>query len=201
MDQIKIGKFIAEIRKEKNFTQRQLADILSISDKTVSKWECGKGLPEVSLMIPLCDALQITVNDLLTGERVSEVDYQKKAEENMMNLIKENEENKKRKALSIICGVITIIAVCSLVVIASYIAIPTIARIALIVFAIITAVAGIGAAAMLEVKAGYYECPHCKALFVPTMGEYVKGYHTLTKRKLKCHECGKTGMCKHRIIR
>lgn len=201
MDQIKIGKFIAEIRKEQNFTQRQLADTLSISDKTVSKWECGKGLPEVSLMIPLCDALQITVNDLLTGERVSEVDYQKKAEENMMNLIKENEENKKRKALSIICGVITIIAVCSLVVIASYIAIPTIARIALIVFAIITAVAGIGAAAMLEVKAGYYECPHCKALFVPTMGEYVKGYHTLTKRKLKCHECGKTGMCKHRIIR
>lgn len=201
MDQIKIGKFIAEIRKEQNFTQRQLADILSISDKTVSKWECGKGLPEVSLMIPLCDALQITVNDLLTGERVSEVDYQKKAEENMMNLIKENEENKKRMALSIICGVITIIAVCSLVVIASYIAIPTIARIALIVFAIITAVAGIGAAAMLEVKAGYYECPHCKAIFVPTMGEYVKGYHTLTKRKLKCHECGKTGMCKHRIIR
>ena len=201
MDQIKIGKFIAEIRKEQNFTQRQLADTLSISDKTVSKWECGKGLPEVSLMIPLCDALQITVNDLLTGERVSEVDYQKKAEENMMNLIKENEENKKRKALSIICGVITIIAVCSLVVIASYIAIPTIARIALIVFAIITAVAGIGAAAMLEVKAGYYECPHCKALFVPTMGEYVKGYHTLTKRKLKCHECGKIGMCKHLIIR
>lgn len=201
MDQIKIGKFIAEIRKEKNFTQRQLADILSISDKTVSKWECGKGLPEVSLMIPLCDALQITVNDLLTGERVSVADYQKRAEENMMNLIKENEENKKRMALSIICGVITIIAVCSLVVIASYIAIPTIARIALIVFAIITAVAGIGAAAMLEVKAGYYECPHCKALFVPTMGEYVKGYHTLTKRKLKCHECGKTGMCKHRIIR
>lgn len=54
---------------------------------------------------------------------------------------------------------------------------------------------------MLEVKAGYYECPHCKSLFLPTMGEYVKGYHTLTKRKLKCHECGKTGMCKHLIVR
>ena len=201
MDQIKIGRFITKVRKEKNLTQRQLADILSISDKTISKWECGKGLPEVSLMFPLCDVLEITVNDLLTGERVSEVDYQKKAEENMMNLMKENEENKKRMALSIICGMITVIAVCSLIIIASYIAMPTIARIALIVFAIITGVAGIGAAAMLEVKAGYYECPHCKALFVPTMGEYVKGYHTLTKRKLKCHECGKTGMCKHRIVR
>ena len=99
------------------------------------------------------------------------------------------------------CGVITIIAVVSLIVIASSIEMPTIARIALIVFAIATAVAGIGAAAMLEVKAGYYECPHCKALFVPSIGKYVKGYHTLTKRRLTCHECGEAGMCKHRIIR
>ena len=201
MDQIKIGRFIAETRKAQNFTQRQLADILSISDKTVSKWECGKGLPEVSLMLPLCSTLNITVNDLLSGEKVSESSYQKKAEENMLDLMKENAENKKRMALSIICGVITIIAVCSLVIIASFIALPTIARIALIVLAIITAVAGIGAAAMLEIKAGYYECPHCKALFVPTMREYVKGYHTLTKRKLTCPECGKTGMCRHRIVR
>jgi len=201
MNQIKIGKFIAESRKQQNLTQRQLADRLLISDKTISKWECGKGLPEVSLMLPLCEALHITVNDLLTGERVSETDYQKKAEENMMNLMQENEENKKRMVLSVICGVITIIAVCSLVVIASYIAMPTAVRIALILLAIATATAGIGAAAVLEVKAGYFECPHCKALFVPTMGEYVKGYHTLTKRRLTCHECGKTGMCRHRIVR
>ncbi len=201
MDQIKIGKFIAETRKSKNITQKQLAEKLSISDKTVSKWECGKGLPDVSLMLALCEELQITVNDLLTGERVSEIDYQNKAEENMMNLMKENQENKKRMILSVICAVITIIAVCSLVVIASYIEMPVIARIAVIVFAIVTAVVGIGAAAVLEVKAGYYECPHCKALFVPTMGEYVKGYHTITKRRLTCHECGKTSMCKHRIVR
>lgn len=201
MDQIKIGKFIAETRKKKNKTQRQLADALSISDKTVSKWECGKGLPDISLMMPLCEILQITVNDLLTGERVSEDDYQKKAEENMMNLMKENEENKKQMILSVICGVITIIAVCALVVIAAYIQMPTIARIAVIISAVLTAAIGIGAAAMLEVKAGYFECPHCKALFVPTINEYVKGAHTWTKRRLTCHECGKTSMCKHRIVR
>lgn len=201
MEQIKIGKFIAEERKAKGLTQRQLADALSISDKTVSKWECGKGLPEVSLMLPLCETLNITVNDLLSGERVCEVDYQKKAEENMMDLMKENQENKKRMALSVICGVITIIAVCSLIVIASYIELPVLTRIAVILLAVATAAAGIGAAAMLEVKAGYYECPHCKALFVPTMGEYVKGYHTLTRRKLTCPACGKRGMCKHRIVR
>lgn len=119
----------------------------------------------------------------------------------MMNLMKENEENKKRMALSVICGIITIIAVCSLVVIAAYLPMSTVFRIAVILFAIATAVAGIGAAAMLEVKAGYFECPHCRALFVPTMGEYVKGAHTLTKRRLACPECGKTSMCKHRIVR
>ena len=99
MNQIKTGKFIAETRKAQGLTQKQLADILEISDKTVSKWECGKGLPEVSLMLPLCSALNITVNDLLSGERVSKIEYINKAEENMMNLIKENEENKKRMAL------------------------------------------------------------------------------------------------------
>lgn len=201
MDQIKIGKFIAETRRLQKITQKQLANALSISDKTVSKWERGKGLPEVSLMLPLCNTLNITVNDLLSGEKVSEVNYQKKAEENMMNLVKENEENKKRMAISVVCGVITIIAVCSLVVIASYIEMPTIARIGVLVFAFATAIAGIGSAAVLEVKAGYYECPHCKALFIPTMGEYVKGYHTLTKRRLTCHKCGKLGMCKHRVVR
>lgn len=201
MNQIKIGKFIAETRKAQGMTQKQLAEALSISDKTVSKWECGKGLPEVSLMLPLCGTLRITVNDLLTGARVSEIDYQRKAEENMMNLIRENEENKERMTLSIICGIVTVIAVCSLAVIAAYIEMPVIVRILLIVFALATAVAGIGAAARLEVKAGYYECPHCKALFVPTMSEYVKGYHTLTKRKLICPECGKKSMCRHRVIK
>ena len=84
MDQIRIGKFIAESRKSMNLTQRQLADALSISDKTISKWECGKGLPEVSLMLPLCAALDITVNDLLSGEKVSSTDYKKKAEGNRL---------------------------------------------------------------------------------------------------------------------
>ena len=198
MDQIKIGKWIAETRKQQNMTQRQLADALFVSDKTISKWECGKGLPEISLMMPLCETLHITVNDLLTGERVSEENYQKTAEENMMNLMT---ENKKQMALSVICGVITIIAVCSLVVIAAYIPMPTAARIAVILFAAATATAGIGAASVLEVKAGHFECPRCKALFVPTMSAFVKGRHTFTKRRLTCPACGKTSMCRHRIVR
>ena len=115
LDQIRIGRFIAQCRKTGGLTQRQLADGLGISDKTVSKWECGNGLPEVSLMLPLCAVLGITVNDLLSGERVAQADYQKKAEENMMELIRENAENKKRLALSLICAAITGIAVCALI--------------------------------------------------------------------------------------
>ena len=78
MDQVRIGRFIADERKKKGWTQKQLAEKLNISDKTVSKWECGNGFPEVSLLLPLCEALGVTVNDLLSGERVSGEDYQKK---------------------------------------------------------------------------------------------------------------------------
>ena len=201
MNQIQIGKFIAETRKSKSLTQRQLADALSISDKTVSKWECGKGLPEVSLMLPLCEALGITVNDLLSGEKVSPTDYQMKAEENMMDLMKENAENKKRLALSVICGVITVIAFIALIIIAAYLELPTIVRIALIALSVVVMVAGIGATVMLDIKAGYFECPHCQALFVPSMNAYIMGAHTFTRRRLTCPECGKTGMCRHRVVR
>ncbi len=201
MDQIKTGKFIASLRKEKGFTQVSLANRLGISDKTVSKWERGAGLPDVSLMLPLCEILEISVNELLTGEKLTDADYKEKAEVTIMSLVQENKENKKRMLQSVICGIITIIAVCSLVVIASYIEMPVAVRIVLIIFAAITAAAGIGTGATLEVKAGYYKCPKCGHLFVPEIKDYVKGYHTFTKRRLTCPECGKTGMCKHIIVR
>lgn len=201
MDQIKTGKFIASLRKEKGLTQVSLANRLGISDKTVSKWERGAGLPDVSLMLPLCEILEISVNELLIGEKLTDADYKEKAEVTIMSLVQENKENKKRMLQSVICGIITIIAVCSLVVIASYIEMPVAVRIALIILAAITAAAGIGTGATLEVKAGYYKCPKCGHLFVPEIKDYVKGYHTFTKRRLTCPECGKTGMCKHIIVR
>lgn len=201
MDQIKTGKFISALRKEKGLTQLQLADELGISDKTVSKWERGAGLPDVSLMLPLCGILEISVNELLTGEKLNASEYKEKAEENIMDLVAENRENKKKLILSIICGVITIIAVCALIIIASYIEMPVWVRILTVVLAAATAVAGIGAAAVLDSRAGYFECPECGKLFVPDMDEYIKGYHTFTKRKLTCPECGKSSMCRHRVVR
>ena len=70
MNQIKIGKFISECRKKKGFLQKDIAAKLGISEKTVSKWECGNGLPEVVYMEPLCQLLGITVNELLVGEPI-----------------------------------------------------------------------------------------------------------------------------------
>lgn len=95
MDQVKIGRFIAEMRKQQNLTQREFADILNISDKTVSKWECGNGMPELSLMLPICKIFKINLNELFSGEKLTDADYKQKAEENLMKLVKEAEEMKK----------------------------------------------------------------------------------------------------------
>jgi len=86
MDQEKIGKFIAELRKEKGLTQAQLAEHFDISNKAVSKWENGKSLPDASIMIDLCNLLDITVNELLSGERISMEDYKEKAEERLVEM-------------------------------------------------------------------------------------------------------------------
>ena len=201
MDQAKTGRFIAACRKELGLTQRQLAEKLSVSDKTISKWECGGGLPEVGLMLPLCGELGVTVNELLTGRRVADGEYKQQAEVNMMDLVRQNQENKKRMALSVICGSVTIVAVCALVVIAGFLPLPAAARAAVVALALVTAGAGIGGAAVLDAGAGWYQCPACGALFVPTLAEYVKGYHTLTRRRLTCPACGKRGMCRHRVVR
>ena len=112
MDQIKIGKFIAEMRKEQNLTQIDLADKLGISNKTVSKWECGNGMPDYAVMEELCTTLNINVNELLSGERLPSKDYNKKAEENMMSLMQESSENYKREKKEIILvlwGIVTLL--------------------------------------------------------------------------------------------
>lgn len=96
MDQVKIGKFIAHMRKQNDLTQKKLAQKLGISDKTVSKWECGKGMPDNALLLPLCESLGITVNELLSGECLSDNGYGKKAEENIVSLLVENEEIQKK---------------------------------------------------------------------------------------------------------
>jgi transcriptional regulator with XRE-family HTH domain len=196
MDQIKIGKFIAEERKAKKYTQRELADKLSISDKTISKWERGNGFPEVSLLLPLCNELEITVNELLSGERLQAMDYKKKAEKNMVNLVKEAQESKKKIIMSAMVGVLVIVAAVPLFVVAGMFEMQVWTRVLLMGIGFVITVMGIAIACVLDREAGAFECPECNNRFVPDMKSYIMGPHTITKRKLVCPYCGAHKYCK-----
>ena len=102
MDQVKIGQFVAQSRKEKNLTQAQLAEQLNLTDRAVSKWETGKGLPDASIMPDLCGLLGISINELFSGERIYTDDYKRKAEENLLRIKKEAERAKAFRIL-IVC--------------------------------------------------------------------------------------------------
>ena len=198
MDQIKIGKFIAEERKAKKYTQRELADKLSISDKTISKWERGNGFPEVSLLLPLCNELEITVNELLSGERLQAMDYKKKAEENMVNMIREKEENKQKILLTTMIGVISTITFVTLLLVVCFhtdvITLPI--KMVLMVIAISVFSVGLYVAMWGDRKIGYFKSRNCNELFAPTFMQYNMGMHLLSTRYLKCPHCKTRTWCK-----
>lgn len=156
----------------------------------------GNGFPEVSLLIPLCSELDITVNELLSGERVSEEQYRKKAEENMVNLVKEAQENKKKIILSVMVGILTILAAVPLFMVAGMFDMRTGVRITFIVIGIVVLIIGIAVACIMDREAGAFECPECHERFIPDMKSYIMGAHTLTKRKLICPKCGAHRYCK-----
>ena len=198
MNQILIGRFIASERKRKGYTQRQLSEKLGISDKTISKWECGNGFPEVSLLLPLCNELDITVNELLSGQRVSKEDYRKKAEENMVNMIREKEENKNKLTLTIIIGIISVITFITLLfVVCMYSDVMSLpAKIVLMVIGCGVYGTGLVVAMEGDRRIGYFKCKKCGDLFIPTVMAYNFGMHMVSTRYLKCPHCGKKSWCK-----
>lgn len=198
MDQVKIGKFLSDERKAKGYTQKQLSELLGISDKTISKWECGNSFPEASLLLPLCNELEITVNELLTGERISQQNYKKKAEENMVNMIREKEENKQKLLLTTMIGVIsTITFVTLLLVVCFYTDVITLPiKMVLMVIAISVFGVGLYVAMWGDRKIGYFKCRNCNELFTPTFMQYNMGMHLLSTRYLKCPHCKTRTWCK-----
>ena len=109
MDQKYVGRFIQTLRKEKGLTQRELADRICVSDKTISKWENGNSMPDTSMLMDLCNELDISVNELLSCERIPPEDYSEKAEVTIMNLMKENEDNKKSGRIQYIFGIVFLV--------------------------------------------------------------------------------------------
>ena len=201
MDQAKIGKFIAALRREMALTQRELAERLSVSDKTVSKWECGNGLPEVSLMLPLCKVLGITVNELLSGERLESADYKARAEENMTALLMERTENKRKLFVEIAVVLLTLLGGITPIMLSGLLEISTPLRIALILIGCAVMFGGIFVAAFLDMTSGYFECAKCGEYFIPTKSAYLMGTHTTTRRSLRCPHCGEKSWCYRRLSR
>ena len=109
MNQIKTGNYIAGLRKEKNMTQRELAERINVSDKTISKWETGKSMPDLDCIGKLCETLGVSVNEIISGESLSADDYSRKAEETIMTLMEENEKNKKGNMAMTIVGIVMLI--------------------------------------------------------------------------------------------
>ena len=192
MDQVKIGKFIAERRKKANLTQMQLAEKLNITDRAVSKWETGKSMPDSSIMLELCCVLGISVNDLLSGEVVGMDNYNNEMEKKLIEMVKEKEASDRRLlTLEWVIGVLSVIVLIVPVEISAYFPMENWQRIVLIVSGLIPCFIGILFAVKIEQVAGYYECKHCKHKYVPTYKAVNLAPHMGRTRYMKCPKCSK----------
>lgn len=192
MDQIKIGKFIQERRKEKRLTQSELAEKLDVTDRAVSKWENGNCIPDASNIQELCKILNITINDLFSGCVVDMRENEKKLEENLLEMIKIKEKrDKELLILEIFIGVIVSIIMFLCIMIASFVQMENWIRIVLIVFGIIPFAIGISYAIRIEQIAGYYECSNCNYKYIPTYKSVLFSMHVNRTRKMKCPNCNK----------
>ena len=192
MDQIKIGKFIQEKRKSKNLTQMDLAEKLNITDRAISKWECGKSLPDASIMLELCEILGISVNELLTGEELEMKDYDKQAELNLLELKRQKEASDKRLLnMEIVTGVIGTIFFVSAILLAALLDLPAWLRIVIIAISFVLIFVMCFFLVRIEQVAGYYECKHCHHRYVPTYKQVNLAMHMGRTRYMKCPECGK----------
>ena len=192
MNQIKIGKFIAECRKRNNLTQMQLAEKLNITDRAISKWENGKAMPDSSIMLELCNELKISVNELLSGEMVEMNKYSESIEKNLLDMVKQKEEVDKRLlSMEIVIGILSMIILLALTFVASFFEMEDWIRILLIIVGFIPAMIGILFAIRIEQTAGYYECAKCHHKYVPTYSSVLWAMHINRTRYMKCPECGK----------
>lgn len=193
MDQIKIGKFIAERRKQGGLTQMQLAELLGITDRAVSKWETGKSLPDASIMLQLCEILHITVNDLLTGEVTKVENYNRELENKLIEIVREKEEKDRQLlTLELVIGIFSLIILFTPIFIAAFAPIAQAwVRTVILFSGFIPAVIGFAFTLKIEQVAGYYECKACGHRYVPTYKSINRAPHMGRTRKMICPACGK----------
>ncbi len=192
MDQLKIGKFIAECRKKKDLTQMQLAEKLGITDKAISKWERGIAMPDSSIMLELCDVLEITVNDLLSGERVNMDNYNKELENNLIEMVKQKEEADKRLLTIEIVMVITcLIPLLAAMCLVFAISLAEWVETVIVLGSLVPLLVATPFAIRIEQKAGYYVCKKCGHKCKPQYSNVFLAMHAGRTRYMKCPKCGK----------
>ena len=195
MDQIKIGKFIAENRKTKKLTQSQLAEKLNVSDRAVSKWENGKSMPDTSIMLELCEILCINVQDLLCGERVSMENRNEKLEQALLETVKQKEEaDRGLLKLEWVIGILSVLILLIPITVGALIpegAIKEWQRVLIVISGVIPCFIGFFFALKIEQVAGYYECKCCGHKYVPTYRAVNLAMHMGRTRYMKCPNCGK----------
>ena len=192
MDQVKIGKFIAERRKGVNLTQAQLAEKLCITDRAVSKWERGLTMPDSSIMLELCTILKITVNDLLSGEIVSMENYNQEMENKLIEMVKEKERADKRLLrMEIVLGVCCIVPLIICMVVALVLPLEEWKQTLIVLSGLIPLLIATPFALKIEQKAGYYECKNCGHKHVPKYSSVFLAMHVGRTRYMKCPNCGK----------
>ena len=195
MNQEKIGRFIAQCRKQNGFTQASLAEKLGITDRAVSKWENGKSMPDASIMLELCGLLKINVNELLMGEHVAMENYKEIAEQNLIKMRKQEEQaNKRLMSAEYFLVTLAVIASLAMIIIGILLAVENwIAAAVLCSLGALIIISAIVYGLKIEHEAGYYECPECKERYVPSMKAIVLAPHYGTTRKMRCPHCNKRG--------
>ena len=197
MDQIKIGRFIAECRKKASFTQMQLAEKLGITDKAVSKWERGIAMPDTSIMLELCDILRISVNELLSGEKIDMENNNQKNEQLLLDMATELE--KKNKTIWSSMWALMIVSMTALlagIFLAAFLIPEGVWQFVTILGACIVFLIPCFYAVKLEVSVGAYKCQNCGYEIVPTYKEAMMAMHRGFTRHLMCPKCNKRTWCK-----
>ena len=197
MNQIKIGKFIAERRKLVGLTQMQLADQLGITDKAVSKWERGIAMPDTSLMLQLCGILRISVNELLNGEKIDMENNDQKNEQLLLAMAKELEKKNKTiwTSMWVIMGA-SMAALLAAIFIARFFIPEGVWQLVTVLGACVVFLIPCFYALKLEVSVGAYKCQNCGHEIVPTYSEALNAMHMGFTRYLKCPKCNKRTWCK-----
>ena len=197
MNQIKIGKFIAECRKQKNLTQMQLAEKLGITDKAVSKWERGIAMPDSSIMLELCDILGISVNELLSGEKNNMENSNQKNEQLLLDMAKELEQKNKTvwRAMWVIM-IVSMTALLGGLFITAFLVPEGVWQLVVIFGLCVVFLIPCFYALKLEVSVGAYKCKNCGHEIVPTYSQALWAMHRGTTRYLKCPCCNKRTWCK-----